>query len=117
MYRMKTKHAHRPSRSRKRLPPAPRALPLSEVRSRLSPLVAEAGAPLGITVHGRVAAYLISADHLEALQRKATRTSRKEAHEALRGSVELVGDLRKNREAINRELEESLARTAAELLE
>lgn len=91
-------------------------MPLSEVRSKLSPLVAHAGPPMGITVHGRVAAYLVSAEHLEALQRKAARAGRKAAHEALRGSVGHVGDLRKGRADINREIDESLARTAAELL-
>lgn len=113
---MATKDKHPASSPRKRPPVSARALPLSEVRSKLSPLVARGGAPVGITVHGRVAAYLVPAEHLEALQRKVARMSRGAKRPDVRGTVEIVGDLKEGRAAINRELDESLARTAAELL-
>lgn len=113
---MPTKDKHPGPPQRRRPLASARTLPLSEVRSKLSPLVARGGAPVGITVRGRVAAYLVSAEHLESLQRKAARMDRGAPRPDIRGSVELVGDLKAARAALGRELDESLARTAAELL-
>jgi PHD/YefM family antitoxin component YafN of YafNO toxin-antitoxin module len=65
---------------RRKSPPAPlplagkRVLPLSEVRSRLSPLVrtlSKQQGAVGIAVRGKVQAYLVAAEQYDQEQRKA----------------------------------------------
>jgi prevent-host-death family protein len=71
-------------------------LPLTVVRSNLSSLVKRAarGTPIGVTVRGRVEAYLVSAETVEA------RTTRKKPK--LRGSMKLRGSLDGSRDAFLR---------------
>ena len=58
----------------KKLAPRKPVLPLTEVRKRLSPLVkglhGKPGGKVGIAVHGRIQAYLVSWQQMEALERR-----------------------------------------------
>lgn len=86
--------------------PGQRALPLSEVRSRLSPLVRtielQQGA-VAISVRGKVRAYLVAADRYERQRKPRARPW------SLRGSLELIGSPDDLEEAIQQGHREALA--------
>jgi hypothetical protein len=60
---------------------------------------------VGIMVAGEVAAYLVSAKRLEALEEKEKRQERKIPRPSIRGTVEIVGDLEQGSREAAREIE------------
>ncbi len=98
---------------------APDELPLSAVRARLSPLIKQRrplGRPLGITVHGKVEAYLLTREQLEQLLSRARQEGRAEATRTpIRGSIKLRRNLEEGSAEARRTLLESAARTGKEL--
>src|SRR3954469_18685165 len=109
MYRMKA-----------RRPPAPRKLPLTVVRSSLSPLLKRlerTQGTVGIAIHGKIHGYLVPSKAYEALRTRAEQAGRrgKTGRPALYGSLTLVGDLEEGSRRINEALKASIARSAKAL--
>jgi hypothetical protein len=97
-----------------------RALPLSDVRSRLSPLLRElrpTSKPVGVTVHGKVKGYLVSPEQLQRMLGHARQEARAERRKpSMRGSMKLLRPLDEAEAEARRELDEALQRSAVELL-
>jgi hypothetical protein len=95
--------------------PKYRILPLTQVRSSLSPLVRELSAEngsVGIAVHGEVCAYLVGAEAFRELRLRAGAVEQKPSK--LRGSVEILGDLEEgSREAADELVRSPLSRPKA----
>jgi hypothetical protein len=72
--------------------------------------------PLGITVHGKVTAYLLTGEQLERMLSRARQAGRTEARRAtIRGSIKLLRPLEEGSAEARRTLLESAARTAEAL--
>ena len=73
-----------------------RSVTITQARRELCPLVEQVeslpGRKVGITVSGAVAAYLVAAEEMDALEAKARRGIHS-ARPSFRGSLEIVGDL------------------------
>lgn len=97
-----------------------RVLPLSDVRSRLSPLLRElrpTSKPVGVTVHGKVKGYLVSPEQLARMLGSARQEARSERHRpSMRGSMKLLRPLDEAEAEAQRELDEALERSTVELL-
>jgi PHD/YefM family antitoxin component YafN of YafNO toxin-antitoxin module len=95
-------------------------MPLSAVRSQLSPLLRELGPtskPVGVTVHGKVRGYLISPEQLEQLLGSARQQALAQRRKpSARGSMRLLRPLDEAQAELQRELDEAVGRSAAELL-
>lgn len=89
-------------------------MPLTDVRSSLSPLIKQVQRtklPVGITVHGQVEAYLVARETMSELEDGRPTGSRRSP----RGSLELVEDLEAGREKIRAALRAHAAKLAREL--
>jgi hypothetical protein len=97
-----------------------KAMPLSDVRSQLSPLLRElrpTSKPVGVMVHGKVKGYLISPGQLERMLGHARQEARAERRKpSIRGSMKLLRPLEEAGAELQRELDEAVERSAAELL-
>ncbi|MCI0573896.1 MAG: type II toxin-antitoxin system Phd/YefM family antitoxin [Myxococcaceae bacterium] len=86
-------------------------LPLSEARSRLSPLIKAmrpTAAPLAISVHGSVKAYLVTPEQLDHLLARVRRDLREDkARPTIRGSIQLLRSLEEGSAEASRTLSES----------
>jgi hypothetical protein len=116
MYRMKNRRQPVPREHT----PAQRTLPLTAVRSSLSPLLKQlekTQGTVGIAIHGKIRGYLVPQKAYEALRIRAGAAGRrrKVGRPALYGSLTLVGDLEEGSRGINEALEESVARSAEAL--
>lgn len=95
-------------KSQKRAPEH-KALPLSETRKQLSPLVRQVSelpqVTVPIAVHGKVRAYLVSAERLEQLMVCEQQAHYGAPRAKLRGTLQVLGDLDQGSQEASAELE------------
>jgi len=97
-----------------------KTLPLTTVRSSLSPLLKQlekTQGAMGIAVHGTIRGYLVPPKAYEALRTRAAQAGRRgrAGRPALYGSLTLAGDLEEGSRRIGKALEASAARSAEAL--
>jgi len=92
---------------------AQRTVSLTEARGAFSPLVEqiEVIGSVAVTVRGKVKAFIVSPERMRALSAQ----SRRRARSSARGTLEIVGDLKRGSRRAARELAEAASRSARRL--